>query len=415
MSPHAPTLDEVREVRARLAITPADGLEETLAELGELEGLKHAVEARQAALAAHVDRLMRARAAERGEPESRQGRGVGEAVAAARRISPWQGRVVLAMAKHLDRMPATMDRFRAGDLSEYKALTLTREAAVLEPHDTTAFDQQIAGLPGLAEMGHRKLAHRAQAIALRLDEDAAVRRRQQALEDRHVTVRPTDRGDGMAWLTALLPVEQAYAIKDALDQAADVVLAAGAATSRGQVMADTLVIRITEDNDDLGIREPSHPVTLNLIMTDTALLDLDNEPAILSGHGPLPSATGRRLIRLAENARQRVTLRRLYTHPTTGELVTMESRSRRFPKALSEFIRHRDQLCRTPGCGARIAHIDHRRDWADGGETTAANGQGLCAQCNWAYQVIRKPSTSAPPLGPRQTMFRGIRVDYFAA
>ena len=269
---------------------------------------------------------------------------------------------------------------------------------MLDPADQRVFDQEMAETSGLAELGTRKVLHRAQSIALRLDEDAAVRRRQRAVEDRHVRVRPTDRGDGMAWLTALLPVEQACAIKESLDRAADVLIAAGTATSRGRAMADTLVVRVTEDNNDLGIREPTHPIRINLIITDTALLDGGTEPAILSGLGPIAAATARRLIQIADDDHQVLELRRLYTAPASGELVAMESRSRRFPPGLSSFIRLRDQLCRTSGCGARIAHIDHHVEWAQGGATSASNGNGLCAQCNWAAQVIAKPQTSPPPL-----------------
>jgi hypothetical protein len=408
MAPSTFTVAELRDLGARMTSAPEGDLSEALAELGEWETLKHAIEGRQAMLAARVDVLMRERAALQGEPVVRQGRGVGEAVAAARRISPAQGRSVVAMAKHLHRLPALMERFARGDLSEHKATMLSREAAVLDSDDQRTFAEEIASAPDLAMMATRKLSQRAYTIATRLDAEATLRRRQHAVEDRYVRVRPTDRGDGMAWLTALLPVEQAYAVKESLVRAADVLLASGAATSRGQVMADTLVVRVTDGNADLGTREPSHPIRVNLIMTDTALLDRGSEPAIVSGHGPIPAAAARRMIRMADHDDQRIELRRLYTSPETGELVTMESRARLFPTALKDFIKLRDQLCRTPGCGAAIAHIDHIRDWAAGGPTSVANGQGLCARCNWAYQVIEKPATGPPALAPTP---RGLRID----
>lgn len=75
-------------------------------------------------------------------------------------------------------------------------------------------------------------------------------------------------------------------------------------------------------------------------------------------------------------------MRRLYTHPRTGELVAMESRARAFPVTLQRAIRWRDETCATPWCNARVRHIDHITPHADGGPTSYANGQGLCERCN---------------------------------
>jgi hypothetical protein len=79
-------------------------------------------------------------------------------------------------------------------------------------------------------------------------------------------------------------------------------------------------------------------------------------------------------------------LRRLYLDPSTGELAAMDSKSRRFPRALAEFIRIRDQVCRTPYCEAPIRHIDHVVPAVSGGETSAENGQGLCEACNYSKE-----------------------------
>ncbi|HKU10521.1 MAG TPA: HNH endonuclease signature motif containing protein [Sinomonas sp.] len=77
-----------------------------------------------------------------------------------------------------------------------------------------------------------------------------------------------------------------------------------------------------------------------------------------------------------------VWLRRLYVSPSTGELAAMESRLRRFPRALADFIELRDQRCRTPFCDAPIRHIDHIVPASAGGATSVENGQGLCENCN---------------------------------
>ncbi|UDY24198.1 HNH endonuclease [Nocardioides sp. Kera G14] len=387
-----------------VAVTgPVDGgLDDICAELDELETLKHQIEARQAKLALQVDRLLRERAAAQGVPVSRQGKGVAELVARSRRISPAYGRTVVALAKQLRALPQTFQSFCAGDLSEHQATLVAREASILEAPDRLTFDTRFAATPGLKEMGTRKIAHRAQTLALALDEDAVVRRRDKAVEDRHISAQPTDRGDGMGWLKALMPIEQLAAVKDSLGAAADTAIALGVDATRAQVMVDTLIARLTgagSGAETVALEQPAHPVTINLLMTAEALLDGDHtQPAMLVGHGPIPNQLAKRLIETAVLDVQKVELRRLFTAPETGELVAMESKARLFPQALARFIRLRDQLCRTPGCGARIGHIDHVHDWADGGETSAVNAQGYCRQCNWAKQVIGHQPSHPPPL-----------------
>ncbi|HET8595679.1 MAG TPA: HNH endonuclease, partial [Intrasporangium sp.] len=83
-----------------------------------------------------------------------------------------------------------------------------------------------------------------------------------------------------------------------------------------------------------------------------------------------------------QSRRAQTWLRRLYTHPGTGTLITMDSRRRLFDAGLRRYLITRDGVCRTPWCDAPIRHLDHIRPHADGGPTTASNGQGLCVRCN---------------------------------
>ena len=66
----------------------------------------------------------------------------------------------------------------------------------------------------------------------------------------------------------------------------------------------------------------------------------------------------------------------------------MDSTARIFPTKLAQFLRLRDQRCRTPWCDAPIRHADHVEAADDGGPTTATNGQGLCEACNYNKQAI---------------------------
>jgi hypothetical protein len=222
------------------------------------------------------------------------------------------------------------------------------------------------------------VAAAAKEIAYRLDPRAVVDRAAKAEDERRVTIRPAP--DTMTWLTALLPVAKGVAVYAALRRTADTTFDG---RSRSQVRADMLVERVTGRP-----AEAPTPVMVNVVMSDQALLGGEAEPAVIDGYGPVPAAVARGLVGLAAtDKRSYAALRRLYARPQTGALVALESRSRRFPRGLAEFIGLRDQRCRTPFCGAAIRHRDHASPRAGGGPTSVANGLGLCEQCNYVKEA----------------------------
>jgi 5-methylcytosine-specific restriction endonuclease McrA len=259
----------------------------------------------------------------------------------------------------------------------------------------------------LGSLGDAGVAREARALAYQLDPAATLRRSRGARADRHVSLRPAP--DTMTYLTGFLPVEQGVAVHAALTRHADTLRAGGDRRSRGQIMADTLVERVTGQAE-----APAVPVEIQLLMTDRTLLGRDDIPARLHGHGPLPAAVARSLLRSTAAAATpaRAWVRRLYTSPTTGELVAMDSRRRLFPGPLRRFLVLRDEVCRTPWCDAPIRHADHVVRAADGGETSAENGQGLCERCNLAKEAPgwsasrsrRRAGPGQSPARPRHTV-----------
>ncbi len=123
-------------------------------------------------------------------------------------------------------------------------------------------------------------------------------------------------------------------------------------------------------------------VCLNVIMTDRTLFGTADDPAWVEGYGPVDADLARELAK-----GDRVWLRRLFADPDTGQLVGMDAKARRFPAGLKTLIRLRDRICRTPWCDAPVRHIDHITPAAKGGETSYANGQGLCEACNQAKET----------------------------
>ncbi|MEY8017485.1 HNH endonuclease [Mycobacterium servetii] len=362
-----------------VAVDPQADEAALIGRIAELERLKSAAAAGQARAAAALDATRRADEAAAGMPAARRGRGVAAEIALARRDSPARGGRHLGLAKALvHEMPHTLAALEQGALSEWRATLIVRESACLDVEDRRTLDAELCARPARLEgMGDARIAAAAKTIAYRLDPHAGVERAAKAERERTVTIRPAP--DTMTYLTALLPVAKGVAVYAALKRAADTTFDD---RTRGQIMADTLIERITGRPAVVP-----DPVAVNLVLSDDTLLGGDDAPAEVAGYGPIPAAVARNLVHnAAADARSRATLRRLYVHPRSGALVAMESRARLFPRGLAAFIDLRDRRCRTPYCDAPIRHRDHAQPWARGGPTTVTNGLGTCQHCNYTKE-----------------------------
>lgn len=351
-----------------------------------LEELVCTATAAQAALTDRLAAVRRSADATAGVPAARRGRDVVGLVAFARRESPHRASRHVGLARIVaSELPHTWHAWRTGRITEWTATLLARETACLALEHRLAVDATVAAdADHLARQGTAEVVAAARTEAERLDVAACVKRRRRAESERHVTLRPAP--DTMTWFGALLPVKQGVALYAALARAADSARATGDERSRGQVMADALVARGTAAAEGRGDAPAEVGVQLGLVMSDQTLFETTDEPAHLDGYGPIPAELAREIVAGALRAEQRVWLRRLYTAPTSGELVAADAHGRLFPAALARLIRLRDRICRTTWCGAPIRHIDHAEDHARGGRTSRINGQGLCEACNHAKQ-----------------------------
>lgn len=400
-----------REALARLRsrLARIDGVGEADADLldqiEELERLKCAAAAAQARLTTRFADSQRrqaleklapdASAGERRRTKAQAGRSTSAQIALARHESPARGQMLLGLARALaDEMPHTAHALAKGDINEWRATIIARETSCLTAADRRRTDAELA--PRLAGLGDKRLADTARGIAQRLDAGAAVRRARRAETERRVSLRPAP--DTMTYLTALLPVAQGVAVYAALRSEADALHGQGDPRTPAQLMADTLVTKttglptVTTAEGDTAVATPG--IEIQLVMSQRTLIRGDHEPARIPGFGPIPAPIARRLARRAD----KVWLRRLFTHPATGELVATDSRRRLFDGRLRELVITRDQTCRNPWCDAPIRHVDHIRPRSRGGTTAFENGQGLCEACNyvkeapgWRTDVIHLP------------------------
>ncbi|MHA7198349.1 HNH endonuclease [Arthrobacter alkaliphilus] len=384
--------------RAVASFRPGSDSAELISQLRALEDLKSAAAAAQARIAVAFDTVQRRAQADLGVPVEERGRGVAAQVALARRESPSRGSRLLGLAKALvTGMPRTLAALNAGRLNEWRATVLVKETACLSAEDRSAVDEELAADTGIFDgAGDKTITAAARAAAYRRDPRSVADRAARAAGERCVSLRPAP--DTMTYLTALLPVAQGVAVHAALSRHADTLRAStGDTRSRGQVMADALVERVT------GTPAGITGVEVQLVMTDRTLLQADSEPARLTGYGIVPAAWARTLLTgnpgTAEPGQTepsqpepgeqdfKVWLRRLFTAPKTGELLAADSKARFFPPGMRRFIQARDDTCRTTYCDAPIRHFDHIIPWHQGGTTSLDNGAGLCEACNHTKEL----------------------------
>ncbi|MDQ3663870.1 MAG: DUF222 domain-containing protein [Actinomycetota bacterium] len=353
-------------------------------QISALEALKSAAAAAQARATVRFAAAQRAAQREAGLPRAAIGRGVAAQVALARRDSPVKGSRHLGVAEALVReLPNTMAALQTGEISEWRATVIVRETACLTRDQRIQVDAELGSRRGgLGALGDRATAMEARRISYRLDPHVVTRRAAKAESERRVSLRPAP--DTMSLLTGLLPAKQGIAAYKALCERADSLKAKGDSRSRGQIMSDTLVERVTGQATADQV-----PVEIHLVMTETSLLGDEHEPADLNGYGPLPAPLIRRWLRGDPDgdAEAQVWVRRLFRSPDTKDLVAMDSARRCFTGQLRRFLIIRDRTCRTPWCEAPIRHVDHSMPHADGGETGASQGQGLCEACNYTKEV----------------------------
>ncbi len=359
--------------------------------LAELEALKSAACALQADLAVDLDASVRSRDARQGVRPERRGRGVAAQIGLARRESPARAATLLGLAKDLATdLTCTRQALRDGRINEYRAQTIAVETGPLTREDRALVDDELCapdpetGAPAPVDtMGTGQLAGAIRRRVQALDPAAVARRRSKAEAARRVSIRPTE--DTMVYLTGTLPVVAGVAAFAALSKQAEALVSQGDERTKGQIMADLMVERLTGQKQaaDTGL-------TIDLVISDESLLGAGNEPAVLPdapGAPTIPAQVAREVVGHALDARTTTWIRSLYADPT-GRLVAMTRRQRFVTGALADFLKLRDQgLCRTPWCDAPVRHHDHVTPAAHEGATSDENTQGLCQACNFAKQA----------------------------
>ncbi|WP_394215428.1 HNH endonuclease [Brachybacterium vulturis] len=309
------------------------------------------------------------------------------------RRSPSAAEHSLASARRMVRsMPRMLCALGTGKVTAQVAYAAASAMEPLDDLQRRQLDEALhEQMPRLDGAGVKRWREAVAAAIGQLDPQGAADRHHRARRGRHVTFTPGQHG--MATVSAQLPALDAKLVHKRLSLEAERLRAEGAREGHGALMADAFADTL------IGREGGMDPVLLEigLIMTERSLLSPDHgDIAHIEGYGSVPVGMVREQLRLAlaepgpaeddrygpEGPPLRPVMRRLFTHPTSGELVAVESRARAFPPAMARFLDWRDLICRAPFCDAAVRQHDHIVPASAGGTTSIDNGQGLCAHCN---------------------------------
>ncbi|WP_350270803.1 DUF222 domain-containing protein [Brevibacterium sp. CBA3109] len=391
------TTDIDRWCRTLRDLEPADHAWEAQTRIRALEELTSAAAAAQAREAVAFHRHRQREDAANDVPKREQGKYAGNEIALAKRVSPSTGRKFLSTSKAVvNDLPHTYEALAEGSISEAKARIIADETAWLTSDERLFVDEALKDRAAVA--GSRRLRTEARSLAANVSSDNAHERAEAAGAHRHVSVSALT--NGMAMVSATLPLQQAVAAYESLEAAATERKIEGQDfdRSRNQLMADIFVERLTGQDSATDV-----PTEVHIVMEAESLFSDGQVPAWIPSYGPLPAKTARNFLAAS---RARSFIRRMFTSPETGQMVGMDSRRRTFGGLLRRMVVFRDDVCRTPWCDAPIRHADHANPVAEGGKTQWSNASGLCAACNyakehpgWKHEATVEDLTVSTPTG----------------
>ncbi|EHR52209.1 protein of unknown function DUF222 [Saccharomonospora marina XMU15] len=292
----------------------------------------------------------------------------------------------ISMARALiHRLPKTLQAMQRGDLDSHKASKIAGPTASLSHEHVRQVDEIMAGrLDGKTPT---QLRRSAAYVVNKVDPDGSAQRAARRRAERRVEL--AHREDSMASITAYLPAEVAGAAYARIDRLARKSRGADEPRTLDQLRADVFADTVLGKAGNRSAQGPKAEVFVYVDLR--TLLEMNDNPAYLAGHGTIPAWIARQLAHDPAS-----TWRRIITDSRTGAPVDVGRKRYRPPRVTDDFVRVRDRECRFPGCHrpSQFGDVDHATAWFRRGHTNARNLIGYCRRHHrlktapgWTYQL----------------------------
>jgi hypothetical protein len=313
-------------------------------------------------------------------------------------------------------LPLTLSALQSGTISWQHARVMVDEAATLDPAGAAALEAHFLdpdatnpaqGCPA-GEMPASRFRHKARTWRERHHTESIEIRHAKGVLDRRVEYVPDQ--DGMAWLSAYLPADQAAAIWSRTTAIARGLQGPDQALTLTQLRADVFAAALlsngnTGSNGNSGSNgnaasngnsegsDPGQypPPQAQVLVTVPvfSLMGLTDEPAMLDGYGPIPASMAQDLVANGAGSFYRVLV-----DPRDGAPLEIGRTSYRLTKAMRNWLRMRDGKCPFPGCSNQSLdnEADHILAWHEGGTTGISNLGQPCPK----HHRLRHTSTWRP-------------------
>ena len=282
-------------------------------------------------------------------------------------------------------LPASWAAFREGAITGQKVRIILKHFRRLPVDEEVQlfFDGAMAAAAQTSNL--KQLGRKANRLASRLTDRPIEVVHAEAAKARRVWVDVED-GTGMAYFTAYLHADDAVLAKKRIDAIAatldDTHLPEAERRDVDQKRADVAADIL------LGRGEPSEVrpvVSVYVPLLNLAGCPDDDRPATIDGIVPIPARRARELVGRSPS------LTRIFTDPVDAAVLGV-GRKNYVPSAdLKRFVIARDEICATPGCTrpASQCDLDHRFDFALGGETSADNLTPRCPKDHTVKHATR--------------------------
>ena len=404
-----------------------------------------AVEAELCRLQAEKLRLVAEIAADAGlrYPDEVQRSWEREELALALRISAYAADDLLCFARAAARLPDAVSMLEKGQISLAHVRVLAEGCLGLDDEAAARVEARV--LVGAQEQSQATFRRRVAKAVMAIAPVRAEQEHERAMQDRRVEYRPVNAG--MAEIWALLPAPGALTVMAALNALTgcpdtDLDPKTGQdpdsepsgcerdPRSAHQRRADALIhlancaLTGTTPNPATNNTTPGTATGttpgiatgataggarphIQVTIAASTLAGLDDHPADLDRHGPIPASLARTIAADPTGRWRRLLL------DDTGQLLDYGRRTYRPPAALADHVIARDRVCQRPNCNraATGCELDHVTDWNDDGETNEANLHALCPRDHhvkhdapgWAVTRDGNTTTWTTPTGHQYT------------